>query len=58
MPQLPYPRLMKLKIPRILGKTLGLSSFCSKCGNNDKTLKEEESIKILKILGLINNIHV
>ena len=49
---------MKLKIPRILGKTLGLSSFCSKCGNNDKTLKEEESIKILKILGLINNIHV
>ena len=33
--------------------------FYSKCGNNnDKILKKEESTKVLKILGLIDNIHV
>ena len=33
------------------------SSLCSKCKNEDeKTVKEEESIEILKVLGLINNI--
>ena len=34
-----------------------LSIICSKCGNEDeKIFKEEESIVILKILGLIINI--
>ena len=38
-------------------KTLVLSIVCSKCKNEDeKRFKEEESIEILKILGLIENI--
>ena len=38
-------------------KSLSLSIVYSKCGHeNEKTFKEEESIEILKILGLINNI--
>ena len=37
-------------------KKLVLSFICSKCENEDeKLLKEEESIEILKILGLIEN---
>ena len=37
-------------------KKLVLSIICSKCENEDeKLLKEEESIEILKILGLIEN---
>ena len=33
-----------------------LSIFCKKCcSNNERIFKEEESIKILKILSLINN---
>ena len=36
---------------------LVLSIVCSKCKNEDeKVFKEEESIAILKILSLINNI--
>ena len=32
--------------------------FCTECGNeNEKIFKEEESIEILKILGLIKNIY-
>ena len=32
--------------------------FCAECGNeNEKVFKEEESIEILKILGLIKNIY-
>ena len=47
----------KLKISYLLEKTLALSIICSKCKNEDeKIFKEEESIAILKILGLINNI--
>ena len=31
--------------------------FCSKCENEDeKTFKEEESIQVLRMLGLIENI--
>ena len=42
------------KISCIFNKTLVLSITCSKCGNNnDRIFKEEESIDILKILGLI-----
>ena len=40
----------------IFNKTLFLSIICGKCGSNDdKMLKEKESSKIIKILGLINN---
>ena len=40
-----------------LEKTLVLSIICSKCKNGDeKILRKEESIEILKILGLIENI--
>ena len=39
------------------GKTLVLSIIYSKCKNEDEKLfEEEESIEILKILGLIENI--
>ena len=45
------------KISYLLEKTLVLSIICSKCKNEDEKLfKEEESIEILKILGLIENI--
>ena len=38
-------------------KTLSLSIVYSKCGDEyEKKFKQEESIEILKILGLINNI--
>ena len=41
----------------ILLKKLVLSIICSECKNEDEKLfKEEESIEILKILGLIENI--
>ena len=49
----------KPKISYISEKTLvlSLSIICSKCTNEDKKiLKEEESIEILKIIGLIENI--
>ena len=46
-----------MKISYIFDKTLFLSSTCNKCGRkNEKIFKEEESIEILKILGLIANI--
>ena len=41
----------------LLEKTLVLSIIYSKCKNKDeKIFKEEESIEILKILGLIDSI--
>ena len=47
----------KPKISHLLEKTLVLSIICSKCKNEDeKVFKEEESIAMSKILGLINNI--
>ena len=47
----------KPKISYILEKTFVLSIICSKCKNKDeKIVKEEKSIEILKILGLIRNI--
>ena len=40
----------------ICDRTLLLSSICYKCeSENGKTFKEEESIQILKVLGLNNN---
>ena len=45
------------KISYIFEKKSVLSIICSKCGSKDeKIFKEEQSIKILKILGLINSI--
>ena len=52
-----YKKFEKPKISNILEKTLVLSIICSKCQNEDeKMFKEEESIEILKILCLIDNI--
>ena len=52
-----YKELKKPKILYICNKTLLLSSICNKCGKEDeKIFKEEGSIEIWKILGLINNI--
>ena len=47
----------KSKISYICYKTLLLSSISNKCGSEEeKIYKKEESIKIFKLLGLINNI--
>ena len=52
-----YRKFEKPKISYLLEKTLVLSVICSECNNEDKILfKEQESIEILKILGLIENI--
>ena len=52
-----YRKFGKPKIPYLLKKTLLLSIVCSKCKNEDeKIFKEEDSIEIFKILGLIENI--
>ena len=49
-----YKEFEKPKISYIYDKTLLLSSICNKCESEDEKLfKEEESIRILKILGLI-----
>ena len=54
-----YKKINNPKISYIFVKTLVLSIICSKCGSKDeKIFKEEESIKILKIFGLINNIEL
>ena len=52
-----YRKSEKLKISYLLGRTLVLSIICSKWKNEDEKLfKKEQSIEILKILGLIENI--
>ena len=52
-----YRKFEKPKISYLLEKTLVLSIICSKCKSKDeKIFKEKESIEILKILGLIDNI--
>ena len=52
-----YRKFGKPKISYLLEKKLILSIICSKCKNEDEKLfKEEESIVILYILGLIENI--
>ena len=51
-----YRKFEKPKI-YLLEKISVLSIICSKCKNEDEKLfKEEESIEILKIFGLIENI--
>ena len=48
--------LKSLKCHTFSKKTLVLSIICSKSKNEDeKIFKEEESIEILKILGLVEN---
>ena len=52
-----YRNFEKPKISYLLQKRLVLSIICSKCKNKDEKLfTEEESIELLKILGLIENI--
>ena len=52
-----YRKFEKPKISYVLERVLFLSIICSKCKNEDeKIFKEEDSIQILKILGLIKNI--
>ena len=52
-----YRKFEKPKISYVLERALFLSIICSKCKNEDeKIFKEEDSIQILKILGLIKNI--
>ena len=52
-----YRKFEKPKISYLLEKTLVLSIICSQYKNEDEKLfKKEESIKMLNILGLIQNI--
>ena len=52
-----YRKFEKPKTSYLLEKTLVLSIICSERKNEDEKLfKEEESIEILKVLGLIENI--
>ena len=52
-----YRKFEKPKISYLLEKTLVLSIICKSCKNKDeKIFKEGESIGILKILDLIQNI--
>ena len=46
----------KPKISYLLEKTLFLSIICIKCNNENVKLSREESIEILKIIGLTKNI--
>ena len=51
-----YWKIKRPKISYFLEKTLVLSIICSKCKKEDeKILKEDKSIEILKVLSLINN---
>ena len=52
-----YRKFEKPKISYLLEKTLVLSIICNKCKNEEeKMFKAKESIEILKVLGLIENI--
>ena len=52
-----YKKLKNSTKLYILQKTLVLSVICIKCGSKDeKIFTEEESIEMLEVLGLINNI--
>ena len=52
-----YRKSKKAKISYIFKETLSLCFAYSNCGHEYiKIFKEEESIEILKIIGLINNI--
>ena len=55
-----YRKFEKVRTWSILEKTLVLCIVCSKCKNDDEKIfkEEEESIEILKILGLIENMYL
>ena len=54
-----YKEFIKSRISYISYKTLLLSSICNKYGSEDeKIFKEEESIEILKVIGLTENIQL
>ena len=49
--------LKKIKISFVFKKSLNFSIVYKKCGHEYKKIfQEEESIEILKVLGLFNNI--
>ena len=51
-----YRKLKNPRISYIFDETLSLSTICDKCSSNDeKIFKEQESIEIVRILSLINN---
>ena len=51
-----YRKFGKPKILYLLEETLVFSIICSKCKNEEEKLfKEEKSIEIIKIVGLIEN---
>ena len=52
-----YKKIINPKLSYICYKTLLLSSVCNKCKSEDeKIFVEQESIEMLKVLDLINNI--
>ena len=52
-----YRKSKNSKISYVFYKTLGLSIVYSKCGQEYKKIfRKEESIEILKIIGLVTNI--
>ena len=52
-----YKNFLKPKISCICYKILLLFSICKKCWSEDERIfMEQESVEILKMLGLINNI--
>ena len=52
-----HKKIKKSKMSYIFDKALVLSIIFNKCGSKDKTIfKEEQSIKIIKMFDLINNI--
>ena len=52
-----YRKFKNLKTSYIFEKTVVLCIVCSKCKNEDeKMFKEEESVQLIKYLGLIKNI--
>ena len=54
-----YRKSRNPKISYIFEETLVFSIICSMCENEDeKIFKEEKSMEILKIIGLIENIQL
>ena len=52
-----YRKSKNTKVSFLKKKTQSLSIVYSKCGHEyENIVKEEESIEMLKILGLINNL--
>ena len=52
-----YRKISYCKMSNVFDKTLVLPIICSNCSNNDRKFKEGASIKILKFLGLTDNIN-